>query len=115
MAFDVEINGLKPGIQFEPQTLFGAPKLLVDGQPAPKATTRNKVLLPTVDGAQVEAKLYPGFTQTTVELDGVKHPVGPKVPFGLMLVAALPLGLIAIGGLLGGLCGGLAFGLSFTA
>ncbi len=112
MAFDVDIDGLKPGIQFEAQTLFGAPKLLVDGQPAPKAPTRGKVLLPSLNGSQVEARLYPGFTQTTVEIDGVKHPVGPKVPFALMLVAALPLGLIAVGGLLGGLCGGLAFGLN---
>jgi hypothetical protein len=42
-----------------------------------------------------------------VEVDGVRHRTGPKVPVGLRVLALLPILLVGVGGLIGGLVGAL--------
>ena len=108
----VDIAGLGANITYQPPGMFSGGKVLLNGQPAPKGGKRGTVLVPAADGTQIEAKLQHSFTQASLEVNGVKHALGPKVHTGLMVVAALPLGLIAVGGLLGGLCGGAAFGVN---
>jgi hypothetical protein len=111
----LQVDGVAPGrVTFQPPGAFGGPKLLVDGQPAQQGDGRMTFLLPSGDGGQVSAKLIPGFLQAAIEIGGAKHPIGPKVPIGLFVLAALPIGLVSIGGVVGGAFGGAAFGLSLT-
>jgi len=91
-------------------SFLSGPKLLLDGQPAPKGPKRGQFSLRCNDGSHVIAQLksvnlvdpYP-----QVMIDGQKVVVGEAVKWYQWLWAGLPLVLIIIGGLLGGLFGGL--------
>lgn len=87
---------------------IGAPKLLVNDQPAPRGPKRGTFALLKTDGTHATVKLLPAFNRVvpSVEVDGVETELGPKVNVGLLIVCFIPFGLVGIGGALGGLCGG---------
>jgi hypothetical protein len=85
-----------------------APKLFFNDQPAPRGPKRGTFVLPKTDGTEATARLLPAFNRVVpnLEVDGVKHELGPKLNTGLLIMSAIPIGLVGIGGALGGLCGG---------
>jgi hypothetical protein len=75
----------------------------VGGRPAARVG-RATYELPASNGRRVVGKLRNnGFDPyPTVEIDGVKHRTGPRLPIALRVLALLPAPLLVIGGALGG-------------
>jgi hypothetical protein len=90
--------------------LFSGSKLLVDGQPAPKAGW-GSYWLTRPDGSRVKARLVKGFTNLipAVVVGSLRYDVGPKLPAFLVAFAVVPLLLLFVGGAVGGLCGGVGW------
>ncbi|GAB1823732.1 hypothetical protein [Herbidospora sp. RD11066] len=88
---------------------WSRPVVTVGGVVAPRTGGR-LYALPTVTGEPVQALVRSGFGYPfpTVEVNGVQHRTGPKIPIVLQAISLLPIVLLAIGGLLGGLVGGTA-------
>jgi hypothetical protein len=93
--------------------VFSGSKLLVDGQPAPKAGW-GSYWLTRPDGSRVKARLVQGLTSwiPTVVVGTIRYEVGPKLPAFLVAFALAPLGLIFVGGAIGGLCGAVGWGVN---
>ena len=92
--------------------LAGA-KLVIDGQPAPKAGW-GAFWLTRPDGSRVKARLAQGLMTwiPDVVVDKTRYPVGPKLPVVLAVIALLPFLLVFIGGALGGFCGAVGWGVN---
>lgn len=106
MDYVVENVGLRGKLAIR-MSKMGNAQLLLDGVSAPKGPKRGTYLLQKTDGTQATAKLATSYSRVvpTLDLDGVKHEMGPKVPTGFIVLSLLPLGLLAVGGALGGACG----------
>ncbi|WP_123826997.1 hypothetical protein [Micromonospora globispora] len=105
----IHINGLAGPVVVATQTL-GAAKIMVGEQNATR-TRRNRYLLPAADGTLVDATLSSGLFDPwpSIDIAGVKHRTGPRIPVLLQILIALPFLLVlAGGGLIGGLIGGTA-------
>lgn len=113
-TYVVEVPEIAGTLTIEVAGLFGGPTLFLDGAPAPSGLRRGTFVLPGRDGRERIAKWVPNLLMAVpvLEIDGAKHELGPKIPVILLILAALPMGLVAVGGLVGGLCGGLAFGVN---
>lgn len=107
---EAELPGIDGRISVSAAGFFAASAILWNGSPAPAGTGRGTVLLPRLGGGTATARVASGLFDLTpvVEVDGVKHPVGPAVPAWLGAIALLPMGLLFAGGAIGGLLGGLA-------
>jgi hypothetical protein len=103
----ITIDGVAGPVVVTTPTLWGKPSLTVGGQPAARVGSR-QYLLPATAGGTVDAALRTGFADPypSVEINGVRHRTGPKVPVVLRVLALLPILLVA-GGALGGLIGAL--------
>ncbi|GEM_PF-6466018 len=71
---------------------------------------RNKLSVTCPDGTVAEIAVQPKFDMSASFMYGTETltPL-PGVPVPLLIVAALPMGLVAVGGAIGGGLGGLAF------
>jgi hypothetical protein len=104
----ITIDGVAGPVVVTTPTLWGKPSLTVGGQPAARVGSR-QYLLPATAGGTVDAALRIGFADPypSVEINGVRHRTGPKVPVVLRVLALLPIGMAVVGGALGGLIGAL--------
>ncbi|WP_200209554.1 hypothetical protein [Micromonospora coerulea] len=107
----IHIDGLAGPIVVTAPT-FRAPSITV-GERSATRTRGNKYLLPAADGQLVDAKLSNGLLDPypSIEIAGVKHRTGPRMPVLLQIMSALPLVVfipLLHGGLIGGLVAGIA-------
>lgn len=98
-------------VTLKPSGLLSGAKIMQNNQPAPKGDKRGTFLLTQDDGTQVTASLkQANFLDPlpNVVIGEEVYPVAEPVPWYWWFWAALPFGLVAVGGLLGGLAGGTA-------
>ena len=107
----ISISGVRGPVNVTTNPFTGKATVLVDGLPVERGRG-GKYALPASDGGTVEAKVSSSFIQPfpSIEVAGVKHPTGPKLPIFLQVLMVLPLGLVFVGGLLGGLVGAIGVG-----
>jgi hypothetical protein len=103
----ITIDGVAGPVVVTTPTLWGRPALTVGGQPAARVGPR-QYTLPATAGGMVDAALRAGFADPypSVEVNGVRHRTGPKVPVVLRILTLLPI-LLVTGGALGGGIGAL--------
>ncbi|MEM2568206.1 MAG: hypothetical protein QXH20_07045 [Candidatus Bathyarchaeia archaeon] len=112
MGYKVNIPGFE-GQDIEVKTSFwSGPKLLVNGQPAPKGSKRGEMLLQSNDGTQVIAKWKPRFMGLDVPQlivdDKVINLVEP-LKWYQWIWSGLPIVLVFVGGALGAIAGIIGF------
>jgi len=91
---------------------FGAPRVTIDGQAIPRAAD-GTYPIPQPDGTTQSIRYKSGFAGQWLELeDGRRLALDAPVPVWLRLLMLLPIGLVAIGGLIGGAIGGLGVGVN---
>lgn len=107
----IHIDGLAGPVVVTAPT-FRAASITVGEQTATRSRG-NKYLLPAADGNLVDAKLSSGMLDPypSIEIGGVKHRTGPRVPALLQVLTALPF-VVFILALHGGLIGGLIAGIT---
>ncbi len=88
---------------------WGRADVTVGGVPAPRTGSR-EFALPGKRGRTVQAIVRSRLTDPypSLEIGGISHRTGPKVPAVLQVLAMLPFLLVTVGGILGGIIG--AFG-----
>ncbi|MCB9753734.1 MAG: hypothetical protein H6713_27650 [Myxococcales bacterium] len=104
-----------PDVAFEvePPSGFGSWKLFANG--AQIKPTRNKLSVPCPNGKTVEINVKAGLDQApTFQYQAEEIKPLPGIATPLLVLAALPIGLIAAGGAVGGALGGLAFAVNLT-
>lgn len=87
---------------------LAGPKLLLDGQPAPKGPKRNQMLLRRNDGQDAVAQFRVANVIDPVPqvvIDGQTIQPAPPLKWYEWVWGVLPFALIVVGGLLGGLFG----------
>ncbi len=108
MEYPVHIDGFE-GRQLSVTSggILAGPRLLVDGQPAPKGPKRGQLLLRRNDGTEVVARLRGGFVDPIPEIiiDGKTVAVAEPLHWYQWGWAGLPLVLLILGGALGGALG----------
>jgi hypothetical protein len=89
---------------------LAGPKLMLDGQLAPKGPKRGQLLLHRNDGVDVVAQLRNIFVDPIpqVVIDGKTIKLAEPLPWYAWVWSALPLMLLFLGGALGGLLGAVA-------
>jgi hypothetical protein len=89
---------------------FSGPRLLLDGQPAPKGPKRGQLLLRRNDGVDVIAQLRGVFVDPIpqVTVDGKTIKIAEPLPWYVWVWSGLPLVLLFMGGALGGGLGAMA-------
>ena len=102
----ITIDGVAGPVVVATNALWGRPVVTVFGQAAPRVN-RREYALPAVGGGAVHATLRSRLADPypTVEVNGIRHRTGPKVPAVLQVLALLPIVLVSIGGAIGGLIG----------
>lgn len=114
MQYPITVDGFDgQNIVVESAGMMSGPKLLVNGQPAPKGPRRGQFMLRKNDGSDVVAGWKAGLNT----MGGVPQlVVGDEVititeplKWYEIVWSALPLALIAFGGLIGALVGAIAF------
>jgi putative regulator of septum formation len=86
------------------RSTFGGLTVLVDGTPVKGQRGRYPIQLP--DGSIKELRLTGQWTGLKAVVDGVETPLEPPVPRSLLVLAFMPIALVAVGGLIGGAFGG---------
>ncbi len=113
MKFHPVIEGFE-GQNIEVRSsLVAGTKLLVNGQKAGRGPNRGTVSLTRNDGKVVTARWIPqmlGFDTPQLEVDGKSYILTQPLKLPEMILSALPIVLVFIGGLLGAIIGILAFG-----
>ncbi|MFG3577834.1 hypothetical protein [Micromonospora chersina] len=107
----IQIDGLAGPVVVTAPT-FGAASITVGEQSATR-TRGNRYALPAADGTLVDAKLTSGLLDPypSLEIAGVKHRTGPRVPALLQVITALPFVVFILalhGGVIGGIVAGAA-------
>jgi hypothetical protein len=104
----IAIDGVAGPVVVSTNALWGTPVVMVGYQTASRIGKR-EYALPSSFGGTVHATLRSRFADPypTVEVNGVRHRTGPKMPVVLQVIALLPIALVGIGGLIGGLIGAL--------
>jgi hypothetical protein len=111
MQYRVNVEGFEGRLLFvETAGWFAAPKLILDGQPAPKGPKRGQLLLRRNDGVDVVAQLRGVIVDPIPQLvvDGKPIKIAESLPWYVWAWSALPLTLLFLGGALGGGLGALA-------
>jgi len=91
---------------------FGAPRVLVDGQAIPRAAD-GTYSIPQSDGTTQSIRYKSTFAGQWLELeDGRRLALDTPAPKWLRVLMLLPIGLVAVGGLIGGAIGGLGVGVN---
>lgn len=109
MEYPVQIEGFEgQSIEIKSPGFFSGPKLLIDGQPAPKGPKRNQMLLRQSDGTEKVASWQPRFLGLDVPdlvVDGQTISVVDSLKWYEWVWCVLPLALIFVGGLIGAFVG----------
>ncbi len=111
MQYHVNVEGFEGRLLFiETAGWFTGPKLLLDGQPAPKGPKRGQLLLRRNDSVDVVAQLRGVIVDPIPQLvvDGKPIKIAEPLPWYVWAWSALPLTLLFLGGALGGGLGALA-------
>ncbi len=110
MPYPVNIPGFETRQIAVESGFFSGPKLLIDGQPAPKAAKARDYVLRRSDGSEVKVQLRGIWVDPIPQImvDGKPIQVTEPLQWYQWVWAGRPLALIFVGGLLGGLMGGLA-------
>ncbi len=108
MSYHAKIEGLE-GQNIEVNVSFwAAPKLLVNGEPAPKGTKRGEIVLQRNDGKQVTATWKPQFLGLDVPqlvVDGKVITLVEPLRWYQWIWGGWPVMLLLIGGALGAIAG----------
>ena len=104
----VTIPGVSRRVTITQPGMWSGRQVLVDGQPAKKGGW-GKWIVPQDDGGEVVVRVGEGVTGLFLVVGKETFPVGPRVPVWLGVLVMLPIGLVAIGGILGGALGGLGW------
>nr|WP_205861650.1 hypothetical protein [Planosporangium flavigriseum] len=104
----ITIDGVAGPVVVATNALWGHRALTVGGQPAPRVG-KHQYTLPATAGGTVYATVRSAYGDPypTVEVNGVRHRTGPKIPVVLRVLSLLPFALAIGGGLVGGLFGAL--------
>lgn len=104
-----------PDITIE-RGLFAPLRVLVDGQPVARDPARkDSYPIPLSDGTTRSVAIKSGWNgMVAVADDGSRLPLDPPRPLWESIIAFLPIGLVAIGGLIGGLVGGAGVGVNLA-
>lgn len=89
---------------------FGSPKVLVDG--APVKGRRGRFDIPLADGTTKELQLKGQWSGLKAVVDGVATPIEIAVSRGLLVLSALPIVLVVLGGLVGGVIAAVAIAIN---
>jgi len=112
MGYKANVEGFE-GQDLEVNVSFWTgPKLLVNGQPAPKGTKRGEMLLERNDGRQVVAiwkQQMMGFDVPQLVVDGKPVKLVEPLQWYQWLWGGWPVVLVFVGGALGAIAGVLAF------
>lgn len=113
MDFHPAIEGFE-GQNIEVKTsMWTGTKMFINGEKAPKGPHRGTMSLTRNDGRVVTARWIPqmmGFDTPQLEVDGKNYLLTQPLKWYEMLLSAMPIVLVFIGGLLGAIIGILAFG-----
>jgi hypothetical protein len=112
MSYKVNIEGFE-GQDVEVKTSFwSGPKLLVNGQLAPKGRKRGEMLLQSSDGKQVVTKWKPQFMGLDVPqlvVDDKVINLALPLKWYQWIWGGLPIALVFVGGALGAIAGIIGF------
>ena len=112
MIYKVNIDGFEGQVIEIKTSFFVSPKLLVNGQPAPKGSKRGEMLLKSNDGAEVVAKWKPqliGFDVPQLVVNDKVISVVEPIKWYQAVWSGLSLILVFIGGALGAILGLIGF------
>ncbi len=116
MNYPINLEGFEgQAIEMKSGGLIAGPKLLVNGQSAPKGPKRGQMLLRRNDGAEAIATLKPRFMGLDVpqlSVDGKTISVVEPLKWYVWVWSALPILLVFIGGALGAITGIIAFAIN---
>ena len=108
MSYSAKIEGFEYQ-NIEVQTGFWTgPKLLVNGEPAPKGAKRGEMILKRDDGRQVTASWKPQFLGLDVPqlvVDGQTVQLAEPLKWYQWVWGGWPVALLFVGGALGGIAG----------
>jgi hypothetical protein len=110
MAYPVTLPGFEgQEIVVEPAGFFSGPKLLVDGQPAPKGKGRGEMLIRRNDGKDVIVSFRSNFLDVpALMVDGKPLNLVEPLKWHEWVWNGFPIVMIFFGGALGGMLGVLA-------
>ena len=110
MSYPVKLPGFEgQELVVEPAGLFSGPKLLVNGQPAPKGKGRGEMFIRRNDGKDVPVVFRNNFLDVpALMVEGKPLDLVEPLKWYEWVWNALPIVMIFFGGALGGLIGALA-------
>lgn len=116
MRFPVSLPGFEDGRLEVESGLWSGPRLLLDGQEAPRGAKRGEYLLRTSFGYEQAAVLQQGTfldSAPSIVFGGETYRLAPPLRWYQWAWGGLPLLLMIVGGALGGMFGGLAAAINF--
>jgi hypothetical protein len=96
-------------------SMWTGTRMVINGQKAPKGQRRGEMSLTRNDGRVVNARWIPqmfGFDTSQLGVDGKTYVLTPQLKWYEVVLSALPLVMVFIGGLLGAIIGIVAFSAS---
>jgi hypothetical protein len=79
-----------------------------------RGSFRRTYPVPMPDGSVRELSINTWSGRIRARVDGTETPIGPQMSIAEMIIAFLPIGLVAVGGMLGGVIGALAVGANLS-
>src|SRR5262249_5084837 len=114
--YHLKLEGFsRQNIEVEPAGILSGPKLLVNGQPAPKGERYGQMLLRRDDGRDAVVRWRPqlfGLDIPQLYVDGQIVNVVEPLPWYVWVWSALPVLMVLVGGALGALAGFIAFAIN---
>lgn len=110
MRYQVNLQGISGHkIEVEPQDVFHAARVLVDGRPAVKGGKRGQFMVPGADGHNTVVELKSTFLDPIPQVlwAGQKIPLAPPLKWYQWIWCGLPILLLFAGGAIGGAVGGI--------
>ena len=110
---ELDIEAVAGQVRVSPQKFFSGGRVSVDGTEI-KRSWWGRFTLPLKAGGTTTGRFAHGIRDTVPQftVDGTSYPLGPQMPVWLGFFAAMPLALIAVGGMLGALVGAVAWSLN---
>lgn len=115
MTYPLYIPGFENHeVKVLPAGFVRGPRLLLNGNPAPRSPRRNQYILTRPDGSKTLVHLKPSMLDPVpkVLVDGEQVEVVDSLPVVQLVWSGLPLLMLFIGGAIGGLIGGGAYWLN---
>ena len=115
MTYPLYIPGFEThDVDVVPAGFVRGPRLLLNGNPAPRGPKRHQYVLTRPDRSKVLVHLKPSMLDPVpkVLVDGEQVEVVDSLPVIQLILSGLPLVMLFIGGAIGGLIGGAAYWLS---